>query len=72
MEDHDIDKKCARPLQASFLKSQVKGLNREIIRRRYCSMASFAGWSPTLGGRLVADACDQQPFEPEELGPRER
>ena len=34
------------------------------LRRHYCSMASFAGSSPTQGGRLVADAHDQQPFEP--------
>ena len=33
-------------------------------------MASFAASSPTLGGRLVADACDQQPFEPGEWGLR--
>ena len=36
------------------------------LRRHYCSMASFASLSPTRGGRLVADACDQQPFEPGE------
>ena len=27
-------------------------------------MASFAGSSPTRGGRLVTDARNQQPFEP--------
>ena len=30
--------------------------------------ASFAGSSPTQGGRLFADARDQQPFEPGEWG----
>ena len=32
--------------------------------------ASFAGSSPTRGGKLVADARNQQPFEPGEWGPR--
>ena len=43
-------------------------LNR--LRHRQCSTATFAGSSPTLGGRLVADACDQQPFEPRKWGLR--
>ena len=33
-------------------------------------MMSFAGSSPTHKGRLVADACDQQPFGPGEWGLR--
>ena len=43
-------------------------LNR--LRRHYCSMVSFAGSSPTWGGRLFADARDQQLFEPGEWGLR--
>ena len=41
--------------------------------RRYCSTASFAGSSTTWGGtgRLVADAIDQQLFEPGEWGLRD-
>jgi len=33
-------------------------------------MASFAGSSPTRGGRLIADACDQQPIMHVEWGLR--
>ena len=39
-------------------------------RHRYCSTTSFAGSNPTRGGRLVADARNQQPFEPGEWGLR--
>ena len=42
------------------------------LRCRHCFMASFAGSSPTQGGKLVADARDQQPFEPREWGLRVR
>ena len=40
------------------------------LRRRYCCKASFAGSSPSWEGRLVANAQDQQPFEPGEWGLR--
>lgn len=43
-------------------------LNR--LRHCHCSTASFAGSSPTWGGRLVTDAGDQQLFEPREWGLR--
>ena len=43
-------------------------LNR--LMHCHCSTVSFAGSSPTQGGRLVEDACDQQPFEPGEWGLR--
>ena len=41
-------------------------LNR--LRHRHCSTAAVAGLSSTRGGRLVADARDQQPFEPGKWG----
>ena len=42
------------------------------LRHSNCSTVSFAGSSLTWGGRRVADARDQQPFEPGEWGPRVR
>ena len=41
-----------------------------LLKNFKISLASFTGSSPTQGGRQVADARNQQPFEPKEWGLR--